>query len=223
MRRRHVLALLAAATATPGLALAAGTTVVPIDKAYPFLSGYLGLAPALRSRFYLAYRAYRDKHPTADARATIIEPNGARTPVVFDRAGIVTRLPSLAELKSGASVEIDGSPFQLGPELRCAAAPSTRIDVGELSLALAQVNAAVAKFAGPLSFVIPKLTTAYFPDAAAGQALMGDGRAMPLPVFAAPAIGQVPYLEPASLAGVKSVVFAKPPSRILLGAHPKKA
>lgn len=223
MRRRHVLALFTAAVAAPSSALAAGPTVVPIDKAYPFLSGYLGLAPALRSRFYLAYRAYRDKHPTADARATIIDANGARTPIVFDRAGIVTRLPNLAELKSGASVEIDGAPFQLGPELRCAAAPSTRIDVGELSLALAQVNAAVAKFAGPLSFVIPKLTTAYFPDAAAGQALMADGHVMPLPVFAAPAVGPVPYLEPAALVGARSVVFTKAPSRILLGAHPKKA
>ena len=221
MHRRQMLAVLAAAAAAPGIALADVTTV-PIDKAFPFLSGYLALAPTLRNRFYLAYRAFRDKRPTADAHATIIASNGARTPVAFDRIGMVVRLPSLAELRSGANVEIDGAPFQLGPELRCAAAPSTRIDVGDLVASLAQVNAAVVRFAGALSFAVPKLTAAYFPDGAAGQVVMADGRAAPLPVIAVPSIGPVPYIEPASLAGAKAVVFVKAPSRMILGGHPKK-
>jgi hypothetical protein len=221
MRRRDLLALLTAAAAAPGAALADVKTI-PIDKAFPFLVGYLALPPAQRSLFYLAYRAMRDKHPTADAHATIIAPNGARTPVAFDRLGNVLRLPSLPVLKSGATVQIDGAPFQMGLELRCAAAPSTHIDVGELVASLTQVNAAVARVAGALSFAVPKLTAAYFPDGAAGQAVMSDGRTAPLPVVAVPVIGPVPYLEPASLAGVRSVVFAKAPSRILLGGHPKK-
>jgi hypothetical protein len=216
-----MLALLVAAAAEPSAAFADVKTI-PIAKAFPFLAGYLALAPALRSRFYLAYKAMRDKRPTADAHATIIASNGARTPVAFDRLGNVVHLPSLADLKSGANVELEGTPFQIGLELRCAAAPSTHIDVGELAASLAQVNFAVAKFAGALSFAVPKLTAAYFPDAAAGQAVMADGRMAPLPVVAVPTIGPVPYFEPASLAGARSVVFAKAPSRILLGGHPKK-
>jgi hypothetical protein len=217
-----MFALVAAAIAAPRAAIAADVKRVPIDKAFRFLAGYLALAPTQRSRFYLAYHAMRDKRPTADAHATIVAPNGVRTAVAFDRLGNVTRLPSLAELNSGATVEIAGAPFQLGIELRCAAAPSTRIDVAQLVASLAQVNEAVVRFAGALSFVIPKLTTAYFPDAAAGRALMGDGRVAPLPVVAVPSVGPIPYIEPGSLVGVRSVVFAKPPSRILLGGAPKK-
>jgi hypothetical protein len=223
MRRRRLLTLLAAAATSPGLAFAAEVKTVPIDKAFPFLSAYLGLPVPQRSRFYLAYRAMRDKHPISDAKAAIIAANGARTPVAFDRLGVVMRLPSLAELRSAANVEIDGAPFQLGIELRCATQPSTHIDVGELVASLAQVNLAVAKLAGALSFIVPKLTAAYFPDAAGGQVLMGDGRATALPIYPAPTVGPVLYIEPALLAGAKTIVLAKAPSRIVLGGHPKKA
>ena len=136
MRRRNLLALMAAFAASPRPALADGPKIVPIDKAFPYLATYLGMPVGQRTLFYLAYRAIRDKHPAPDARATIVAPNGARTPVIFDRVGAVARLPSLAELKSAANVEIDSAPFQLGIELRCATPPSTRIDVGQLSASL---------------------------------------------------------------------------------------
>lgn len=223
MRRRHLLALLAAVAASPPLAVAADFKIVPIDKAFPFLAAYLALPVAERSRFYLAYRAMRDKHPALDARAMIIAPNGARTPMIFDHIGAVARLPSLAELKSAANVEIDSAPFQLGVELRCATAPSTRIEVAELVASLAQVNLAVSRVTGALSLIIPKLTAAYFPDAVGAQALMGDGHVVALPVYTAPIIGQVPYIEPGMLAGAKTVMLARAPSRIVLGGHPKKA
>jgi len=222
MRRRDILALLAAALAAPASAVAAAP-LVPIDKAFPYLAAYLRVPAAERSRFYLVYRAYRDKRPVSDAKATIVAANGARTPVAFDHQGIVTALPNLAFMQTSASLEIDSAPFQLGPEMRCAMAPSTRVDVADLALALTQVNKAVAKLVGALSLVAPKFTTAYFPDAGAAQAVMADGRSVPLPVFTFPAIGPVSYIEPASLVGAKAVSFAHPPSRILLGGHPKKA
>jgi hypothetical protein len=222
MRRRHLLAFLAAFAASPRVALADGPKTVPIDKAFPYLATYLGMPVGQRSLFYLAYRAVRDKHPAPDARATIVAPNGARTPVVFDRVGAVARLPSLAELKSAANVEIDSAPFQLGIELRCAMPPSTRIDVGAISASLNQVNSAVSRFAGALALIVPKLTAAYFPDAAGAQVVMADGHAVPLPVFSSPAIGVVPYIEPGALAGARMVVLARAPSRIVLGGHPKQ-
>jgi hypothetical protein len=142
--------------------------------------------------------------------------------VAFDRAGIVMRLPSLAELKSGAHVEIEGAPFQLGLELRPMTPPSTRVDVGALAASLAQVNAAASKVAGALSFMVPKLTAAYFPDGVGGQAQLADGRLSPLAVVPAPVVGPVPYFEPSTVPGARAVVFARAPSRILLGGHPKK-
>lgn len=222
MRRRNLLTLLAVFAASPRLAFADAPKIVPIDKAFPYLSAYLGLPVGQRSLFYLAYRAVRDKHPAPDARATFVAANGARTPVLFDRVGTVARLPSLAELKSAANVEIDSAPFQLGIELRSATPPSTRIDVGQLNASLTQVNNAVAHFAGALSLIVPKLTAAYFPDAAGAQVVMADGRAVPLPVFAAPVLGAVPYIEPSLLAGARTVVLARAPSRIVLGGHPKQ-
>jgi hypothetical protein len=221
MRRRQLLGLLAIAAAAPRAAFA-GVQTISLDKAFPYLAAYLQMPVGERSHFYLAFRAYRDKHPVGDVAAAIVAANGARTPIAFDRQGIVTRLPDLATLKSSAHVEIASAPFQMGPELRCATPPSLRIDVAQLAVALAQVNNAVVKFAGALSLVIPKFTTAYFPDAGGAQVIMGDGRAAALPVVAVPAIGPVPYIEPSVLAGARTVILAKAPSRILLGGHPKK-
>jgi hypothetical protein len=221
MNRRHLLALAAATAAFPGL-VAADDAHLPLAKAFPLLDTYLGLPPAERSRFYLAYRAVRDKRPAGDVHAAIVAANGSRTPVAFDRLGAVIRLPSLADLKT-AQFEIAGAPFKLMPEIRCAMAPAVRLDPAALALALAQVNAAIQKLAGALSMMAPKLTAAYFPDAGGGQALMGDGRTTPLPVFTAPIFGPIAYFEPGKAIGAKAVLLTRAPSRILLGGHPKPA
>lgn len=220
MRRRDLLVFTAAALAAPASALADDQKMA-LAKAFPMLEQYLSVPPAERSRFYLVYRATRDKRPTSDAKAAIVGPSGPAVPLAFDRAGVVTRLPTLAELKGPAQLVMLGQPFKFGLELRCAMAPSTRLDPTELSAALAQVNAAVTKIAGALAVMVPKMTVAFFPDSGGGHALFADGRQTPLPVFAAPIVGPVPFFEPAKAAGARSVVLAKAPSRILLGAHPK--
>jgi hypothetical protein len=149
---------------------------------------------------------------------------GARTPVPFTRAGEVTELPSLAELKSGATFQTLGAPFQLAPELRpTGIAPSTRVAPGDIVAALAQANAAIQKIAGVLAMAAPKMTAAYFPDAGGGQVVFAGGRAAPLPSTPAPNIGPILYFEPAAWPGAQMVVLARAPSRILLGGHPKKA
>jgi hypothetical protein len=220
MRRRDLLALLAAGAAAPGVAFA-DDNHLPLSKAFPLLDAYLALSPAERNRFYLAYRAVRDKHPTADAHAVIVAANGARTPLPLDRAGLVLSLPSLAALKSAATLEIAGAAFKLIPELRCTMAPATRLDVAQLTLALAQVSAAVVKVAGPLAMMAPKMTCAFFPDSVGGQALMADGRPAALPIYIAPIFGALPYFETTRFVGAKTVVLARTPSRIVLGGHPK--
>jgi hypothetical protein len=222
MRRRDLLATLVAAAAAPGLAFAGGAKTLALSKAFPYLDAFLGLAPAQRSRFYIAYRAMRGPHPAPDAKAVIVAPGGARTPLALDREGGVIRLPSLAELKGGVSLEIEDPTVRIGPELRPAVAASTHVDVGELAAALAQLNVAVGKIAGALSFAVPKMTAAYFPGAAGGQWVSADGHAAPLPTFTSP-VGPLLYFEPAAAPGAKTVTFAKAPSRILLGGHPKKA
>jgi hypothetical protein len=223
MRRRELIALVAAATAAPTVALADDQRVA-LSKAFPMLEAYLGVPAGERSRFYLAYRATRDKRPVSDARATIVGAGGAAIPLAFDRAGfLTTRLPSLAELKGPGQFVIAGQTFKLAPEARCAIAPSTHIDVAELAAALVQANAAIAKAAGPAAMLIPKMTAAYFPDAGGGRIVLADGREGPLPAVNVPTMGPISYFEPAKAAGAKAVVFAKAPSRVLIGGRPKGA
>jgi hypothetical protein len=223
MRRRELLALITAAAAVPTAALADDQRVA-LSKAFPMLEQYLGVPAPERSRFYLAYRATRDRRPVGDAKAAIVGPGGAAVPLAFDHAGfLTTRLPSLPELKGAGQFVIAGQTFKLLPEARCAIAASTRIDAGELAAALAQANAAIAKIAGPAAMLIPKMAAAFFPDATGGRAVLANGKESPLPVFNAPAFGPVAFFEPAKIAGAKAVVFAKAPSRVLLGGHPKGA
>jgi hypothetical protein len=225
MRRRELIALIAAAAAAPSAAPTAAWADdqrVALSKAFPMLEAYLGVPAGERSRFYLAYRATRDKRPVADVKASIVGAGGAAVPLAFDHAGFVTsRLPSLAELKGPGQFVIAGQPFKLAIEARCAIAPSTRIDAAELAAALVQANAAIAKAAGPAALLIPKMTATYFPDAGGGRAVLADGRESPLPVVNAPTIGPIAYFEPAKTTGAKAVVFAKAPSRVLIGGHPK--
>jgi hypothetical protein len=221
MRRRDLLVFAAATLAAPASALADDQKMA-LSKAFPMLEQYLGVPPGERSRFYLAYRATRDKRPISDARAAIVRPGGGAVPLSFDRAGFVTRLPSLAELKGGGDFVIAGQPFKLQLEARCTIAPSTRIDAAELAAALAQANAAIAKVAGPFAGIL-KVTATYFPDGAGGRAVLADGRESPLPMFNVPNFGPTAFFEPEKTAGARAVVFAKAPSRILLGGHPKGA
>jgi hypothetical protein len=222
MRRRDLLAFIAAAAAAPSAALADDQRVA-LTKAFPMLEAYLGVPPGERSRFYLAYRATRDKRPISDARAAIVGAGGAAVPLAFDHAGfLTTHLPSLAELKGASQFVIAGQTFKLQPEARCAIAPSTRIDAAVLVAALAQANAAIAKVAGPFAAMM-QMSATYFPDAAGGRAALADGRESPLPVYSAPGAAPVPFFEPAKSAGARAVVFAKAPSRVLIGPHPKGA
>jgi hypothetical protein len=71
--------------------------------------------------------------------------------------------------------------------------------------------------------LIPKMAAAFFPDAVGGRAQLANGTESPLPVVNAPNFGPVAFFEPAKTAGAKAVVFAKAPSRVLLGGHPKSA
>ena len=216
--------LLASAAATaPGLALASVKSL-KLSKAFPFLDIYLGLAPAQHSRFNMVYYAYRDGHPAADTRMTIIQPNGSRVPVPVGPDGRVLRLPTLAELKSDAKLEIEapaGSKFGMSPELHPNMEPSPHPDPAALIASLAQVNAVVASMTGLFSFAAPKMAVAYFYGAASGQAELANGHSVPLPISKAKFLPATPFFEPAGLVGARGLALAKAPSRILLGPHMK--
>lgn len=209
--------------AAPGPAFAGGVQRIPLAKAFRYLDSYLGLAPALRSRFHLAFRALRNERPAPGLKAAIVVPGVGATPLPLNAQGEVTQLPTLGELKkSNAVLVVDGADnFRFATEIRPDVAPSTRIDAGELALALRQANVAIAHLAGPFDVVAPKLDIILFPDAGSGQAVLANGRVAQLPMTnAVKALGVVPYYDPNSLPGARMLSLARPPSRILLAKRP---
>jgi len=223
LRRRLLIAAFAFAAAAPGLAIASEARRVPLAKAFPFLAAYYGLAPEARTRFHFGYRAVRGRQAITEFSASIAPPGGPLTPLPMDARGMVTRLPTPEQMKAGGDLVIATPDAGLAIEVRASMASEAQLDAAQIAAALAQLNADIAKFAGPLRCAVPKMTAAFFPDAGAGQALLADGRAAPLPVYASPFAGPVAYFEPASAAGARAVLLARAPSRIILGAHPKTA
>jgi prepilin-type processing-associated H-X9-DG protein len=219
MHRRRLLAALAASALAPGLASAAPPRVT-LGEGFWLLADYLALPPERRDLFHLAYLARRSAVPAPDAQAVMVAADGTRTPFVFAADGLVTNLPTLDQLKSKAKFETVGPAFSIALEMRASIVAADRYDIAALTLALTQVNAAVAKFA--YGEAVGRLTAVYFPDAGMGHATFADGHVAPLPVFTFPGLGPVPYLEPRKLAGAQAVQLDKPPSRILLAGPPRR-
>jgi hypothetical protein len=220
-RQRRTLLIALTALAVPRLAFA-GPTRVALSEAFLLLGDYFKLASPERDRFYLAYRAMGKDKPAPDAKATYVGADGARTPVAFDAGGVVTNPPSLADLKSRARFETDGPPLAFDLEFCASLQPAQRLAVSDLAQALAQANKAVARFIGGASGVEP-LTAAFFPDAGAGAALLASGQSTPLPEFEFKSLGKMPYIEPARPPAADAVSFERPPSRVILSRHPRKA
>ncbi len=220
MRRRDLIAAMSVAF-WPGLARA-GVQRLPLSEAFVMLDSYLALPPAERDRFSFAYRLMRSKKPAPGARAAFVDKAGARTPVALSPDGTVQNLPTLAQLKSKAVFELDGDDYQFVLEPLAAIAPDTRIDVSNLAASLAQLNAAVAKFARDEGAETAQLTTAYFPGVVAGAAVFADGSSKPLSVFDFKALGPTPYFEPRKAPGAIAVTLDKPPSRIVLAGPPRR-
>ncbi len=221
MRRRDIIGGLMLA-ALPSLAWAAPKSV-PLTKAFPYLEALLGYPAAKRSRFYVVYVARLGMKPAPDFKATIVQPNGQRAPLTLDGGGRVLRLPTLTELRGGATLAWDDAAgdVKLGIELRPVAAVSTHLDAADLNVAVVQANLAASSLAGAMSFMVPKLDTIYFPGAGGGQAIFAGGRATPLPININRVTGPTPYFVPGAVPGVQQVVLARAPSRMLIGPHPK--
>jgi len=222
LQRRHLLAVLAAGLAAPGLALADDPQRIPLSKAFKYLDFYLALPPTLRSRFYLVFKALRNERPAPDLKLAIVG-QGPPQPVPLDGSAQVTRLPTLAQLKSDADLQVWwGGPFRFATEIRPDVAPATRLDVGQLDASLNQATAAIVHIAGPFSAMAPKLDTVLFPDAGSGQIVFADGRTAPLPIAHQwKSLGAVPYFRSTTAPGARAVALAKAPSRLLLSVPPK--
>jgi hypothetical protein len=223
MNRRHLIGGVVVSILTSGVARAAPATA-KADALYPYLKMYLEAPPEQRTHFVLAYYAMRGHKPAPDAKAFRVGANGARRPIAIAGDGRVQTLPSLAELHANIQVEFDAAPGdKITPslEILATAAPAARMDTHALVQAMDQANAAIAAHAGVLAFAAPKLTCAYMIGAHSGQAVLANGRSVPLPLRTGQYFAGTPYFDSLATPDARAVVLDRAPLRVLLGGKPK--
>lgn len=212
---RRGLTGVALATLAAGPAFAADAQrTFPAKKMFPFLDLYLGIPPADRSRFVLAYYLRRDGKSATGVTLTLIGASGARSTIPIGADGRLLKTPSIIDLKAGQIVIEKGDPaakFQLTMEMQATTRMAEALPAGELAAAIAQCRAAIKAKAGVIGFAAPKIEQVAFAGVTGGSAVFADGRVAALPLYKG-----MPAYDPAAWAGVVSLKFARVPSRALL-------
>jgi hypothetical protein len=206
------LTVLALVSAIPLAAQAEAGKVAPATKVFSFLEAFLKVPAAERSRIKVTYALRRDGKRATDVKATLIEANGARTPLPIDAEGRFERTPTLAQLQAKAQVGFDvpadtklGSTMLLDPTLK----PAAEYDARELVATVEESNKAIRKAAGPMALMAPQMDGLKFPAVDSGVAIFPNGSSKPLPVIA----GGVVF-EPGQFKGASRVRLAKTPSAV---------
>jgi hypothetical protein len=180
---------------------------------FPYLDVYLQLAPKDRSLFTPEYfvRGGRGAPPP---HMTLVR-EGRRTPLPLDAEGRVLSVPGLAYLNAGAVVEISPKPREATAhlEMHALAPVAQSMDAGQIAEAIAQVDHAVHRSAGLMSFAVPHFTRAVFVGAGMGRAVYADGRQAPLPPGR-----NGPSYDPSQMRNVRALVFDHTPARVYIVA-----
>ena len=213
--RRTVLGALALLpTLSIATAAFAEAKAVKLAKLYPYLDLYLGLPPAQRSRFVMAYYLKQDGARPTGVTLAVLGSSGARTPVGIGGDGRILFTPSLSQLKSEAQIELSapkGAKISLNMELQATTPPRQSMETIELVAAIQQCDAAIRSKAGVLGFAAPKVKRVVFRGAGSGQALNASGVGRPLPMQ----MGH-PAFDPEQMPGVTALKFARSPAALLL-------
>lgn len=211
--RRLVLAGLAAAAASP--ALAAEKKTVEAGKVFPYLENYWKLPAADRSRFTVAYYLQRDGRAASGLKGAIIV-GATRTPLTVGPMGRVSPLPTLAQMKAKARIELDvppGTRFSMNFTIEPIARPAAEMSAPDLALAVTQAAKGAKKVAGLMGMAMPSITRVIFKGVSAGQAVHADGHVSALPVA-----GGSAYFEPAAMKTARTLKFSRAPSQMTMGS-----
>jgi hypothetical protein len=109
-----------------------------------------------------------------------------RAPITAGPGGRVERLPTLAQLSAKRPLVFEGLPstakigvsLSIEPTLR----PAAELPAAELAAAVAQAGRGAKKAAGLMRVAVPKMEGVRLVGAQGAEAVMADGRAVPLPV-----------------------------------------
>lgn len=189
---------------------------VSADQAFPFLSKFLALPASERDEITVAY-ILKIKGGTQGASIQL-KHNGQSQKLTIGSDGRITPLPTLAQLRGGATVLVSGPEKGVSMRVRVYASepPARTMMVAPLAKAVTQSNTAMRKVGGVLAVALPKPDRLYFVGAGNGRVTLSDGSQKVLPKSprddAYP--GGTPYLVPADFPGAVSVTFDAAPSRI---------
>lgn len=207
------LATVTLATLTLAGAAQAETKTIPLGGLFPYLEGYLKLAPTERSRFTLNYRLIGDAASMASVKVGLVA-KGRTAPMPLAGDGRILTLPTLSQFQDGTQVSIDaakGSKLHLELSVEPALKPAPEMDAHEISAAIDQAQAGEQKLAGLFAFAAPKLTRAIFLGVKSGEAVGPDGKTRPLPLYKG-----APAFDPSAFKGARSVRLSGTPTRVEL-------
>jgi hypothetical protein len=212
--RRALLTSALAFAATPTFA-AAEKKSIEVGKAFPYLENYWKIAAAERSRFTVAYYLARDGRPAAGLKGTIVA-GAARTPFSVGAGGRVATLPTLAQIRAKAMLELDApatARFNMSMVIEPSARPAAEMDAQALALAVGQAAKGAKKVAGLMGLAMPTLDRVIFKGVSAGTVVHADGRTAALAMQEGS-----PVFEPGKLRTARTLRFARVPTQMMMGA-----
>lgn len=212
--RRALIASALALAATPALAAAEKKTV-EVGKAFPYLENYWKIPAAERSRFAVVYYLSRDSKPAVGLTGAIVQ-GATRTPFSTGAGGRAMRLPTLAQIKAKAKLELEApasAKFSVSMVIEPTTRPAAELSAADLALSVTQAAKGAKKVAGLMGMAMPTLDRIVFKGVTAGTVVHDDGRTAPLRV-----VKGLPVFEPGKLKTAKTLRFARAPSQMMVGA-----
>jgi len=187
-------------------------------KIFPYHETYMRLPAAERTRFQLAYFLLLNGRPAPGADV-YVEDGGVRTPIAIAPDGRMQPPPlALLRSKTASVVFPQGTEkFNVQMSLIPTAPLGQEMRAADLAAAIAQANRGIRRAAGVIGLVAPRMGQVKFIGAGSGEAVLADGRRVPLPI-----VEGAPVYQPAALPNARTLVFARKPTRALLGPAAKR-
>ena len=237
MTRKTVAALLmGAALTTASLAVVtpvlAQTTQdgvyrneVAAEKAFPLLKGFLALPASERDAISLNY-VLRIKNGNPKEAQILLKHQGQATKLNILADGRISPLPTLAQMNSGARIEVSGpSTMSVAMRLRvyATAKPAKTMPAAPLIRAVDQTNRVARKVGGVLALALPKQDRVFFDGAGNGTVTLADGSTKALPKTPKSDVvpAGTPYFVPADHKTATSLTFDTVPKRVLISDQVK--
>jgi hypothetical protein len=183
---------------------------VDVKKVFPYYDLYLNLPAQDRDGFTMVYN-FNARGGAARPQMYYLQGN-ARLPLEVSPTGQVLTMPSLDMHRNGKILIPAGQPGgSINMNLNAIVPLSRSISASDAANPINDYAAATRR-AGPLALMAPRLTSVRFVGGSGGEAVLRDGRRVPLPSATEGGVLFTP--SSAALRGATSLSFATAPTRV---------